>query len=392
MTVYDFDKLPNRRDTHSAKWTKFAADVLPMWVADMDFVSPEPVIRALHDYAAQGFFGYPRSDELFMSDHPRLRALLVERLARQYGWQVAPEALVFIPGVVTGFNLAAHLWAEPGGELVLQTPAYPPMLETPVHAGLTRRDAPLGSAANGRYELDWEAFEAAFTPATRMFLLCNPHNPVGRVYSRDELARMAEVCLRHGVPICADEIHAELIYPGRQHVPIASLAPEIEQRTITLIAPSKTFNLPGLQCSVAIIPNAELRSAYIKARRGLVPWVNVMGLIAADAAYRDGGEWLEQLLAYLVGNRDYLAQRVAADMPGVRLTPLEATYLAWLDCRDTGLSQPCQCFLDLARVACGDGANFGPGGAGFVRLNFGCPRPMLAEALDRMSAALKEAA
>jgi cystathionine beta-lyase len=202
---------------------------------------------------------------------------------------------------------------------------------------------------------------------------------------------MAEVCLRRDVVICADEIHAELVYPGAEHVPMASLAPEVEQRTITLIAPSKTFNLPGLQCSVAIIPNAELRAAYIRARRGVVPWVNTMGLIAAEAAYRHGDEWLAQLLVYLEGNRDYLARYAAAELPGVTLAPPEATYLAWLDCRGTGLSQPCQCFLDLARVACNDGASFGPGGEGFVRLNFGCPRSMLAEALERMSESLKAA-
>jgi cystathionine beta-lyase len=262
------------------------------------------------------------------------------------------------------------------------------MLETAAHAGLARRDAPLSRNAEGRYTIDWEVFEAAFGPATRLFLLCNPHNPTGRVFGRDELERMAEICLRHGVPICSDEVHNELVYPGSVHVPIAALAPEIERQTITLIAPSKTFNLAGLQCSVAVIPNPELRAAYIGARRGLVTWVNIMGLIAAEAAYRDGDEWLEQLLVYLAGNRDYLAQYAAAHLPGVTLAPPEATYLAWLDCRASGLSQPCQCFLDLARVACSDGATFGPGGEGFVRLNFGCPRPMLAEALERISAAL----
>jgi cystathionine beta-lyase len=196
------------------------------------------------------------------------------------------------------------------------------------------------------------------------------------------------VCLRHGVTICSDEIHSELIYSGARHVPVASLAPEIEQNTITLIAPSKTFNLPGLQCSVAIIPNPELRARYVAARAGLVTWVNVMGLIAGEAAYRHGDEWLAQLLPYLEANRDALAHFVAAEMPGVSMAAPEATYLAWLDCRGTGLSQPCQCFLDLGRVACSDGAGFGPGGEGFVRLNFGCPRSMLMAALRRMQGAL----
>jgi len=192
------------------------------------------------------------------------------------------------------------------------------------------------------------------------------------VYAAEDLARMAEACLRRGVPIVSDEIHSDLVYSGQQHVPIASLSREIEQASITLMAPSKTFNLAGLQCSVAIIPNAELRARFIGARAGLVPWVNVMGLIAAEAAYRHGDEWLGQLLSYLEGNRDLVTRFVAEQMPGVSVYPAEATYLAWLDCRGSGLSQPCQCFLDLARVACSSGEGFGPGGDGFVRLNFGC--------------------
>jgi cystathionine beta-lyase len=361
-----------------------------MFVADMDFVSPEPVTRALQAFVARGSFGYPLFDGK-MSDSSGLREAAVARLERLYGWRVAPEAIVFVPGVVTGFNLAAHMAAGMGGlggELVLQTPLYHPMLETAGHAGMTQRNAPLVPGAGGRYELDWEAFEVAFGRQTRMFLLCNPHNPTGRVFGADELGRMADVCLRHGALMVADEIHSELVFDGRRHVPLATLAPEVERRTITLVAPSKTFNLAGLQCSLAIIPDPALREAYIAARRGLVTWVNVMGLIAGEAAYREGDEWLAQLLAYLEGNRAALSQFVAEHLPGVRMALPEATYLAWLDCRETGLSAPCQCFLDIARVACSDGTIFGPGGEGHVRLNFGCPRPMLMEALGRMKEAL----
>jgi len=391
MTTYDFDFLPDRRSTNNGKWRTHPPDVLPMFVADMDFVPPQPVVAALQDAVARGVFGYPEFKNE-MADSPGLREVVVERLARQYAWRVAPEALVLVPGVVTAFNLAARMTAlmagPAGGELVIQTPVYPPILEAAHNAGLTRRDAPLLRGADYRYTIDWDVFEAAFSPATRMFLLCSPHNPVGRVFTRDELARMAEVCQRRGVLIVSDEIHAELIYPGTRHVPIASLAPEIEQNSITLIAPSKTFNLPGLQCSLAIIPNAELRARYVAARAGLVTWVNVMGLIAGEAAYRYGDEWLGQLLPYLEANRDTVTRFVAAEIPGVTMAAPEATYLAWLDCRGTGLSQPCQCFLDLARVACSDGAGFGPGGEGFVRLNFGCPRSMLVAALQRMKGVL----
>ncbi|MCC6189990.1 MAG: pyridoxal phosphate-dependent aminotransferase [Anaerolineales bacterium] len=388
MTAYEFDRMPERDLSHSGKWRKYAADVLPMGLADMDFVSPEPVTRALQAFVAQGMYGYPLLGDAG-SDSPTLREAVVARLERLYGWRVAPEALVLLPGVVTGFNLAAHTVAQPGGEMVLQPPIYHPMLDTAAHAGLARHDATLARDADGRFGIDWDVFAGAFNANTRMFLLCNPHNPTGRVFGRDEVARMAQICLRHGVTICSDEIHAELVFDGRRHVPIATLAPEVEQQTITLIAPSKTFNLAGLQCSVAVIPNADLRAAYVKARRGLVAWVNVLGLIAGEAAYREGDEWLAQLLPYLRANRDYLAEFVRAEMQGVRMCPPEATYLAWLDCRETSLPDPCQFFLDLGRVACVDGAQFGPGGKGFVRLNFGCPRPRLAEALKRMKAALE---
>jgi cystathionine beta-lyase len=382
--------MPERDRETSGKWGQHAPGVLPMFVADMDFVSPEPVRRALQAFVARGSFGYPLFDGK-MSDSIGLREAALARLERLYGWRVAPEAIVLVPGVVTGFNLAAHMAADmggPGGELVLQTPLYHPMLETAGHAGMTQVNAPLVAEPGRQYQVNWETFEAAFGARTRMFLLCNPHNPTGRVLGAEELGRLAEVCLRHGALMVSDEIHAELVFDGRRHVPLATLAPEVEQRTITLIAPSKTFNLAGLQCSLAIIPNPELRAAYIAARRGLVTWVNVMGLIAAEAAYREGDEWLAQLLAYLEGNRAALADFVTRELPGVKMALPEATYLAWLDCRETGLSAPCQCFLDLARVACSDGAIFGPGGEGYVRLNFGCPRGMLMEALERMREAL----
>jgi cystathionine beta-lyase len=349
------------------------------------------VIDALQAAVSHGVFGYPVSDG-DMGASAGLREAVLARLERRWGWRVPAEALLFVPGVITGFNLAAHALSTPGGELLLQTPAYPPMLDAGRVAGLERRDAPLARDRAGRYEVDWDVFAAALNPATRMFLLCNPHNPVGRVYTRDELGRMAELCLSRGVPIVSDEIHAELIYAGHTHTPIATLAPEIAQNSITLIAPSKTFNLPGLQASVAIIPNPELRARFVGARGGLVPWVNYMGVVAAEAAYRHGDEWLEQLLPYLQANRDLVTQFVAEHMPGVSVYPAEATYLAWLDCRQSGLSQPCKCFLDLARVACGDGGGFGPGGQDFVRLTFGCPRAMLLEALERMAAVMPERA
>jgi cystathionine beta-lyase len=229
----------------------------------------------------------------------------------------------------------------------------------------------------------------SFALYPRLFILCNPHNPVGRVFQRQELERMAEICLRHDMVICSDEIHCDLVFPGNRHVPMASLAPEIADQTITLMAPSKTFNIPGLKCSVAIVQNPELRKKLKRTHTGLVHGVNVMGYTAALAAYRDGQAWLDEVLRYMEANLDFLLQYVEAHLPGITMSRPEGTYLAWLRCHEAGIpGNPHEFFLKQARVAVNDGAVFGRGGEGFVRLNFGCPRSMLTEALDKMKEAL----
>jgi cystathionine beta-lyase len=251
--------------------------------------------------------------------------------------------------------------------------------------------AELVRGPDGVYHIDFQAFEGAITANTRLFILCNPHNPVGRVFTRDELGHLADICLRRGVTICSDEVHSDLLFPGHRHIPLAALDPEIAQHTITLIAPSKTFNLAGLQCAIAIIQNAGLREQFVHANQGLVGWNNLLGMVAGQAAYAEGQEWLEQLLVYLQANRDYLSDFVRDGLPGIAMSPVEGTYLAWLDCREAGiLGNPFQFFIENGRVALSDGADFGSGGEGFVRLNFGCPRAMLAEALGRMRAALEK--
>jgi len=382
--TYDFDRLVDRRHTDSSKWQKYGPDVLPLWVADMDFQSPEPVIRALRERVEHGVFGY------LALEQPEFHELFADRLLKRYGWRVSPDAVVIIPGVIPGFNVAGRILAAPGDGLILQTPVYPPILRAASSIGLTREEAPLARRADGRYEVDLDAFSTAIGERTRFFLLCNPHNPVGRVLTRDELMSLAQICLRRGLAIVADEIHCELTLGGRRHTPIASLDPEIADRTITLMAPSKTFNLAGLKCSVAVIPNAALREKFVSGRIDLVQTVNVFGYTAAFAAYRDGQPWLDELLRYLDANRDFVTEYVRTRLPGVAMFPPEATYLAWLDCRNaSGASRdPFTFFLENARVALNDGTLFGSGGAGFVRLNFGCPRSLLAKALDRMREAL----
>jgi cysteine-S-conjugate beta-lyase len=381
---YDFDRLIDRRRSDSFKWRHYDEDVLPLWIADMDFVSPEPVIRALHERIDHGIFGYG-------TVMPELGQVVVDRLANLYGWQVSPEALIFLPGVVTSLYLICRAMASPGDGVLVQTPAYPPILTAPVSAGLVRDEMELTRQPDGSYAVDWVAFEEAITDRTRIFILCNPHNPVGRVFERQELERMAEICLHRNVIICSDEIHCDLLFRGSRHVPIASQSPEIAERTITLMAPSKTFNIAGLHCSVAIVPNADLRARLKTAREGLVPGVNIMGFVAALAAYREGQPWLDEVLSYLESNRDLLLRYVAECLPGVRMGKPEGTYLAWLDCREAGIpSNPHEFFLREARVALNDGTAFGRGGEGFVRLNFGCPRSILLEALDKMRAALEK--
>jgi cystathionine beta-lyase len=383
---YDFDRLIDRRPTESAKWHYYDPDVLPMWVADMDFPSPEPIVQALIKRIDHRIFGYP-------NEPPELRSLIVERLWNLYHWQVTPDDLIFMPGVVTGFNLFCHAFGDPGDGVLIQTPVYPPFLSAPANAGLARDEMELTREADDSYSIDYEAFEAAIRPNTRQFILCNPHNPVGRAFSRVELERMAEICLNHDVLICSDEIHCDLLYSNVKHLPLASLDPEIAARAVTLMAPSKTYNIAGLECSFAVIQNPVLRKKFEAARQGMAGHANLLGLVASVAAYRDGQEWLDQLLPYLEANRDTLFDFVRDQLPGIHMGKPEATYLAWLDCRQAGLpDSPADFFVREARVGMNRGEDFGAGGEGFVRLNFGCPRSMLVEALERMRSALEKTA
>jgi cystathionine beta-lyase len=378
---YDFDQIIDRRSSDSVKWKAYG-DAIPLWVADMDFCAPEPVIRALRERVDHGVFGYG-------SEPPELRPLIIDHLQQLHGWEVEPEALVFLPGVVTGFNLAAHAVTCPGDGLLVQTPVYFPFLYVPKNAHLVMNEMELTRRDDGQYEVDLQLFERTITGRTRMFLLCSPHNPVGRVFTRAELEGMAELCLRHDLIICSDEIHCDLVFDGHEHISIASLSPEVERRTITLIAPSKTYNIAGIHASVAIITDPDLRHQFERARAGLVPRLDVLGNVAILAAYRDGEPWLEQAMAYMQANRDYVHDYVNKRLPGISMAKPEGTYLAWLDCRGAELpGNPHKFFLEEAGVALNDGATFGKGGEGFVRLNFACPRVTLERALEQMREAL----
>lgn len=380
----NFDQLIDRRGTDSVKW-QWYGDAIPMWVADMDFLAPEPVIAALQDRVSHGIFGYA-------NEPANLREVLQAWLLRRFDWRVPADAFVFAPGVVSAFNVASRAFCAPGDGVFIQAPVYPPMRTAPANFGLTRDEMELSRDADGRYFVDYARMDAAITERTQLFLLCSPHNPTGRVFTRDELTRMAELSLRRGLVICSDEIHCDLVYAPHRHTPTASLDPEVARRTVTIMAPSKTFNIPGLGFSFVIIEDRDLRKQYKAAARDIVPHITPLAYTAALAAYTECDPWLAECIAYLQANRDYLAQFVADRLPGVRMALPEATYLAWLDFGGANLGEDPQNFcLNRAKVALNEAAPFGRGSDGFARLNFGCPRSVLVEALERMEKALQDA-
>jgi len=377
---FDFDTIIDRSNTASEKWDKYRGrDIIPLWVADMDFRSPPAVSQALHERVEHGVFGYT---------HPPAELVEAVRahLLADYGWAVEEEWIVWLPGLVCGLNVLCRAVGGAGDEVVTFTPIYPPFMSAPGLSDRSLVKVPLQLRA-GRWMADMEALERAITPRTKLLLLCSPHNPVGRAWSREELAQFAEVAERHDLVIGSDDIHAGLVLDeDRRHIPIATLSPETARRTITLLAPSKTYNIPGLGCSFAVIGDPGLRRAFRKAMGRIVPHVNTLGYTAALATYRDGEEWRQALLAYLRGNRDLIEKEVNA-MPGLSMAHVEATYLAWIDARATGVPDPAR-FFEEAGVGLSDGADFGA--PGFVRLNFGCSRSLLVEALGRMRRALEE--
>lgn len=373
-----FDTVIDRRSSDSEKWRKYAdRDILPLWVADMDFAAPPAVLAALHRRLEHGVLGYGGA-------WPSLTESVLTHLENEYAWHIEPEWIVWLPGLVSGLNVACR---SIDGDVVTAAPIYPPFLSAPHLSG--RRLNRIDLACTGtRWHWDIAALQQATRPESRLFLLCHPHNPVGRCWSRDELQALAGHAEAHDLIVCSDEIHCGLILDeDKRHIPFASLSPAIAQRTITLMAPSKTFNIPGLGCAFAIIADPALRRRFERTMLGIVPHVNVLGLAACEAAFRDGGDWHRELIAYLRGNRDRVAA-VMSGLPGIRMASVEATYLAWLDIRDLKLEHPAAHF-EAHGLGLSDGAAFGA--PGWLRLNFGCPRTTLDEALRRFERACRAA-
>ena len=372
-----FASCPDRRGTGSEKWDRWAGrDVLPVWVADMDFPAADVILQAMHERVAHGVFGYTH-------EPPGFAPALAAHLESLHGFSIDPQSVVGTPGVVTGLALTARLLSAPDDEILTLTPVYPPFLFLPGLAGRRVVQAALAQTSTA-WSIDWDALEAAVTPRTKLFWLCHPHNPTGTVFARAELLRLAEFATRHGLAVVSDEIWSDLVLDAdRQHVPFASLDHPAARSAITLTAPSKTWNLAGLGCAAAIVPDALLRRRWRAAGGGLVPMVNPLGYAAAEAAWRHGEPWRQKLLALLRHHRNLVGTAVA-NIPGLSCVPAQATYLAWIDCRGTGVADP-QAACEAAGLGPSDGREFGT--PGFIRINTACPTARLEDALARLGRA-----
>ena len=375
-----FDTVIDRTNTHSMKWEKYeGTDILPMWVADMDFKAPPAVLSALQKIIAHGVLGYT------LVPH-EMDQIVASRLRSLYSWEVETDWLVWVPGVVSGLNAVCRAFGSQDQPIVTTTPIYPPFLSVSEHCGKPLHTLPMVTEAE-RSTLDFVRLEQMFQKTKpAVFLFCSPYNPCGTLFTAEELDRLADLCEEYDVILCSDEIHSDFVLDqSNRHIPSATVSLHAAARTITLMAPSKTYNIPGLGCSFAVISDPDLRHRFEAACKGTLPSVNLMGLAAAKAAYASCDDWLAQLIAYLRQNRDTVMEKIS-QMPGCRLDPIQATFLAWIDITETGLTDPVG-FFEQAGVGLSDGRFFGA--PGFVRLNFGCPAVILEKGLHRMETALK---
>lgn len=389
---YNFDKIHNRRNTDSLKWDYMkpilgSEDLIPLWVADMDFPVAEPIKDALRKRVEHPFYGYTQPGKDVIDS-------IVNRSKTKYNWEIEPEWVVFTPGVVPALQTAVKSLTHPGDEVILQEPAYHPFFPVIKNSGCSIVNNQL-KLVNGRYEMDFEDLESKFHPKTRRLrgpgrlktiIFCNPHNPVGRLWSPDEIDKMGNIVIDNGGVVISDEIHCEILFKGNKHTPFASLSDKFEQNSIVCMSPSKTFNLAGLEVSSIIIPNQRLREDFINTRSGIVPNPNLFGYTALEAAYKHGDEWLEQVLEYLQGNLDHIRKFLETYIPEIKMIEPQGTYLLWLDCRDLGIDpHTLQKFMiEDARVGMEDGYIFGEGGRGFMRMNIATQRSELTRALTRI--------
>ncbi len=400
MVTYNFDTITSRKGTNCAKWDAAESlfgekDIIPMWVADMDIPVAKPITDALRKRTEHEFYGYSLPVQFATS----IVNAVQNRMMRKYSWKIEPEWIVSTPGIVSALYTTVKAFTVPGDSVILQDPVYYPFWGAIEDNGCHVANNQL-KLVEGYYEIDNDDLAAQFepvvrvipsTPRVRMMILCNPHNPVGRVWTREELIKMGKIAIGNKAIVVSDEIHGELLFKGYQHIPFASISKEFEQNSITCIAPSKTFNLAGLQSSILIIPNADLRSKFEETRKGFLPVANILGMVALEAAFNDGDEWLEQFLDYMQRNMEFLRDYFESRIPKIKVIKPEGTYLLWLDCRELGLTPKAlaEFMNSKARVGLDHGFAFGPGGEGFERINIACPRPILVEALKRIELAVK---
>ncbi|MBE6283387.1 MAG: pyridoxal phosphate-dependent aminotransferase [Mediterranea massiliensis] len=386
--TYNFDEVINRKNTHSVKWdgleTYFGnGDLLPMWVADMDFRTPPFVMKALRQCLDHEVLGYP-------SAYPEWGQAIVQWLHRRHQWCVSEEMLTFVPGVVRGQAFALQCFTQPGDKVLVMSPVYHPFFLVTEKMGREVVRCPL-TLNNRQYQIDFERFRRD-VKGCKVFILCNPHNPGGRVWSKAELEQIARICHENGTMVISDEIHADLTFPPYKHLPFASVCREAEQISLTFMAPSKAFNMPGLASSYAVTVDEDIRMRFQSfMEAGEFAWSHTLATVGTIAAYQQGDEWLDEMLAYVQGNIDYLEAYLKTYLPQIGIIRPQASYLVYLDCRALNLSQEelVRLFIDKARLALNDGSMFGPEGKGFMRLNVGCPRSLLEQALLQLTEALR---
>ncbi|AIQ12379.1 MalY/PatB family protein [Paenibacillus durus] len=387
MTKYDFDRVLNRSNTHSYKWDQVEKlfgnkDILPLWVADMDFESPPAVKEALVRRAELGIYGYCIQSDSYIDS-------ITGWFRRRHDWEISKEWISQSPGIVTTLSLAVDLFSEPGAEVILQSPVYYPFYDVIKMNGRKVADNPL-VLRNGRYEMDYEQLEGLMKGGAKLLLLCSPHNPGGRVWEREELLRLGELCLQYGVTVVSDEIHCDLALPGYKHIPFASLSKELSDITLMALAPTKTFNLPGIHSSFIVASNPEMKHKFETRIKTLsLHMASFFAQDAVEAAYNEGDEWVDELITYINGNIDYAVSYLAQYLPQVKVMKPEATYLLWVDCRALGLNGAGlkKLMYQEAGVAFNEGSVYGSEGEGYLRINMACPRSILQAALERFSAA-----
>ncbi|MEM7562546.1 MAG: PatB family C-S lyase [Pseudomonadota bacterium] len=377
--IFDFDQIVDRRNTDASKWEKYkGTDILPLWVADSDFAVAPAIQQALNQRVAHDVYGYTETPE-------RLIELIVDRMKQRYDWEIDPSWLIFLPGVVNGMNCACRSIGEPGDSVYTPSVVYPPITEAPANSDRITRPIPM-AWTDGRMVMDFEWLKHNPDARGKLLLLCNPHNPGGAMYREAELAQLTEVAIAQDLVICSDEIHCELILDTEKpHIPIGSIE-ALADRSMTLMAPSKTFNLAGLSFAFAIVPNRKLRMGLLKAKKGIVPYNGLFGYIAAQAAYESGDEWNRQQCTYLAKNRDYLLQHIN-QIRGLSLGPVEATYLAWIDVSRLKL-EDAPTFFENAGVGMSAGIEFGDNDR--MRFNFACPYATVVEAVARIRRAVSQ--